>query len=365
MQLVILERDGTTDKLSHDRATIEVIFRRFAGQDGPNIKNSVSASDNDSLSDYYNGLVGVKMAKERKILDRVVSNTMTGKAAVDWLMDCCTTVDRREVYEIAELFVSHELIWAVVEDKVYAHQNTGASKFQPTKNAIYGLKNKGQRIAGWIAREASPTGGESHEKNCDTRRDNKATPRDSNNNRLNIIVNDPALRLLFREFLRDTHCEENLAFYLEVREFTRSYDNAERANLFTRLDAIRENLAAAYGLYNAFLAPGSPCELNIDHNLRNSLAGRMTRAVGDDDSLLKSLQEVVGLFRDAQTSVFKLMSSDSVPKFLKEDKYRAVLQQHNFDHAVAQAANAHQAGGQPSLPERSRSKAMRDRDQRG
>lgn len=65
------------------------------------------------------------------------------------------------------------------------------------------------------------------------------------------------------------------------------------------------------GLYNAFLAPGSPCELNIDHNLRNSLAGRMTRAVGDDDTLLKSLQEVVGLFRDAQASVFKLMSSVS------------------------------------------------------
>lgn len=65
------------------------------------------------------------------------------------------------------------------------------------------------------------------------------------------------------------------------------------------------------GLYNAFLAPGSPCELNIDHNLRNSLAGRMTRAVGDDDSMLKSLQEVVSLFRDAQSSVFKLMSSVS------------------------------------------------------
>lgn len=35
----------------------------------------------------------------------------------------------------------------------------------------------------------------------------------------------------------------------------------------------------------------------------------MTRAVGDDDSMLKSLQEVVSLFRDAQASVFKLMSS--------------------------------------------------------
>ena len=328
MQLVILERDGTTDKLSHDRATIEVIFRRFSGQDGPNIKLSTSASDNDSLSDYYNGMIGVKMAKERKILDRVVPNTFTGKTAVDWLMDCCTTVDRREVYEIAELFVSHGLMWAVVEDKVYAHQNSNSSRFQPTKNAIYGLTDKGQRIAGWVGREDSPSGDENRAEASKSSRNNpKNGPRDSNNNRLNIIVNDPALRLLFREFLRDTHCEENLAFYLEVREFTRSYDSAERAKAFSRLDAIRENLAAAYGesvipdfgfscltsvgLYNAFLAPGSPCELNIDHNLRNSLAGRMTRAVGDDDSLLKSLQEVVGLFRDAQISVFKLMSSVS------------------------------------------------------
>lgn len=63
------------------------------------------------------------------------------------------------------------------------------------------------------------------------------------------------------------------------------------------------------GLYNAFLAPGSPCELNIDHSLRNSLASRMTRAVGDEESMLKSLQEVVDLFELAQTSVFKLMSS--------------------------------------------------------
>ena len=246
MQLVILERDGGTDKLSHDRATIEVIFRRFSGQDGPNIKSNTSASDNDSLSDYYNGLIGVKMAKERKILDRIIPNTFTGKTAVDWLMDCCTTVDRREVYEIAELFVQHGLMWAVVEDKVYAHQNPGAVRFQPTKNAIYGLTDKGQRIAGWLGRSDSP-GNDARVEAASNNRNNKATPRDSNNNRLTIIVNDPALRLLFREFLRDTHCEENLAFYLEVRDFTRSYDASERAKAFSRLDAIRENLAAAYG----------------------------------------------------------------------------------------------------------------------
>lgn len=70
-------------------------------------------------------------------------------------------------------------------------------------------------------------------------------------------------------------------------------------------------LILVIGLYNAFLAPGSPCELNIDHALRNSLASRMTKAVGDDESMFKSLQEVVNLFEMAQTSVFKLMSSVS------------------------------------------------------
>ena len=62
-------------------------------------------------------------------------------------------------------------------------------------------------------------------------------------------------------------------------------------------------------LYNAFLAPGSPCELNIDHNLRQALASRMTRAIGDDDAMVKSLDEVAGLFDSAQNSVFKLMAS--------------------------------------------------------
>ncbi|KAL8735117.1 MAG: hypothetical protein Q9166_000993 [cf. Caloplaca sp. 2 TL-2023] len=356
MQLVILERDSTTDKLSHDRATIEVIFRRFTGQEGPNLKSSITSSDSDSLSDYYNGLIGVKMARERKILDHVFKNTFTGKAAVDWLMDCCTTVDRREVYEIAELFVSHSLMESVLDDKVFIHQNPGATRFQPTKNAIYLLSEKGERVAGWRQEDKDSDDGRTVSTKSSNGKKDRGTPRDSNNNRLQTIVNDAALRLLFREFLRDTHCEENLSFYLEVRDFTKSYDNAERTGLFGRPDGIRENLAAAYGLYNAFLAPGSPCELNIDHNLRNSLAGRMTRAVGDDGTMFQGLQEVVALFREAQASVFRLMYSDSVPKFLKEPKYAAMLSQHNFDSTPTSS----HAATSVSLPERSKSRVMRE-----
>jgi len=70
-----------------------------------------------------------------------------------------------------------------------------------------------------------------------------------------------------------------------------------------------QHLLTIIGLYNAFLAPGSPNELNIDHSLRTQLATRMTRAVGDDAAMLQSLNEVASLFEKAQNSIFKLMSS--------------------------------------------------------
>lgn len=75
-------------------------------------------------------------------------------------------------------------------------------------------------------------------------------PRDSNNARLTHILGDPALRLLFREFLRYSLCEENLSFYLDVSEFTANYHKAEKAGAFTKVDSVRETLAAAYGMFS-------------------------------------------------------------------------------------------------------------------
>ncbi|KAK2881766.1 hypothetical protein FQN49_000433 [Arthroderma sp. PD_2] len=353
MQLVIMERDSVTDQISNDKGTIEVIFRRFAGQDGPNIKPSVSSSDSDSLSDYTNGVVGVKMARERKIGDKLYQNTFTGKAAMEWLMDCCTTIDRRETMEIASLFVRQGLITSFLEDKVYlAHDPAAASLFQPTKNAIYGITEHGQRVCGWIARDRTQNSSTSSSNSAS----NAAVPRDSNNARLHHIIQDPALRLLFREFLRYSLCEENMSFYLDVSDFTANYRRAEKAGAFAKMDTVRETLASAYGLYNAFLAPGSPCELNIDHALRNSLASRMTRAVGDDASMVKSLTDVVQLFEAAQLSVFKLMSSDSVPKFARDPKYAAVLLEHDFDLNPTTSGRSYSP---TPLPERSMSRSAR------
>jgi hypothetical protein len=324
MQLVILERDSATDKLSSDRSTIEVIFRRFVGQNGPNIKNSTSSADSDSLSEYKDGIAGVRMAQERKVGSppRTVYQTFTGKAATDWLMDCCTTVDRRETTEIASLFLEQELIWCVQSDRAYLAQygqdKEREMKFQPTKHAIYQLSQKGKDVINMTSRERTSES----EGMSSSAAPRAGVSRDSNTQKLDKILNDAALRLLFRENLRDTHCEENLSFYLDVDEFLKSCRAAIKANAprnksgaqtsgQNNLDSVKETMASAYGIYNAFLAPGSPCELNIDHLLRNQLATRMTKAVGQDGAMIESLKEVTKLFEEAQTSVFKLMASVS------------------------------------------------------
>lgn len=310
-QLVSLEREGQTDKLVTDRGTIEVIFRRFVGSHGPNVKSSVSSADSDSLNDYRDGLTGVKMASERKVGGKTYKDTFTGKATTDWLMDCCTTVDRRETLEIASLFVEYDLIEAVAQDRAYIAQYPQSTLFQPTKHAIYQVTPKGKDLVNGAASRGRSSESETVGGAASSSRN--AIARDSNTQRLDKILNDAALRLLFRENLRETHCEENLSFYLDVDDFVRScrtaIRQAQKNPTANSMDGVKEIMAQAYGIYNAFLAPGSPCELNIDHQLRNNLATRMTKAVGQDVAMIDTLQEVTALFEDAQNAVFKLMAS--------------------------------------------------------
>ena len=342
--LVILERDQQSDKLLHDWGTIEVIFRRFVGTDGRNVKTSVTAADSDSLHDYKDGLTGVKMASERKVNGKSYRDTFTGKAAVDWLMDCSTIVDRRETIEVASLFVDFELIEPVVQDRAFMTQNTGYNLFQPTKNAIYQLTRRGKDLI-----NGSGSRGRASESDNGTSSHRNGITRDSNTQRLEKILHDPALRLLFRENLRETHCEENLSFYKDVGEFVRgckgAIRQAQKAPNAGSMDTIKEIMAQAYGIYNAFLAPGSPCELNIDHQLRNNLATRMTKAVGQDNTMIETLQEVTALFEDAQNAVFKLMASVSSPPLLLPSPCIVWMHRRYFFLAGTPVPNLGPAGG--------------------
>lgn len=171
--------------------------------------------------------------------------------------------------------------------------------------------------------------------------DKKGT-KESNTDRLRSILEEPQLRALFREFLRANFCEENLSFWLDVKDFKKKFNITSSAIAATpvgrgrgtpgqaAMERHHESLIhTAFMIYNRYLAPASQNELNIDHGLRNELAAYlndvMTSLTGREfhgqinleeahSFNATQLQMMIRLYERIQTHVFRLMATDSVPK---------------------------------------------------
>lgn len=238
--------------------------------------------------------------------------------------------------------------------------------------------------------------------------------KDSNTNRLKNILEEPALRSLFREFLRQNFCEENLSFWLDVQDFKRRFHTTSSAVAvqtpskeqksgvgrrlgrsvtgvlaaggnkdksedesqgLTAMERHQQDLVSmAFVIYDTYLAPSSPCELNIDHNLRTELILYMNKILaearlstsssqtaspsvsttqlnanvpgseahaghaGEAASIeerkaavvskrlriplhASQLQVMVRLYERIQDYIFRLMATDSVPRFIKDARF--------------------------------------------
>ena len=170
--------------------------------------------------------------------------------------------------------------------------------------------------------------------------------KESNTDRLKYILNEPAVRSLFRDFLRQNFCEENLSFWLEVEDFKRKFNTTSSARggadfrqvggKGTPGQAAMEKhheglIQMAFVIYNTYLAPSSQCELNIDHGLRGELVNYLSQVMTDitgktfqgrvepeQAAALNAtqLQTMIRLYDRIQTHVFRLMATDSVPKVI-------------------------------------------------
>lgn len=192
-----------------------------------------------------------------------------------------------------------------------------------------------------LAEKLNATTYEAHEKKA----------KESNAERLRSILDEPPLRSLFREFLRGNFSEENLSFWLDVQDFRRKFNitssavavnpNPSRSTRATpgqvAMEQHHESLInTAFQIYNKYLAPSSQCELNIDHGLRNQMIkqledtvtskgfqGRVEpeQAIGVNAT---QLQAMIHMYERIQGHVFRLMATDSVPKFIKTPKFMAM-----------------------------------------
>ncbi|KAJ3550638.1 hypothetical protein NMY22_g356 [Coprinellus aureogranulatus] len=179
--------------------------------------------------------------------------------------------------------------------------------------------------------------------------------KESNTDRLRYILEEPGLRSLFREFLRGNFCEENLSFWLDVQDFKRKFNITSTAAAVgpaaarpgarntpgqAAMEKHHETLIhTAFVIYNNYLAPSSQCELNIDHGLRNELVKYLedvvTSLTGKKFSgkvepehgtvfNATQLQTLIRMYERIQMHVFRLMATDSVPKFIKTSKFLAM-----------------------------------------
>ena len=166
--------------------------------------------------------------------------------------------------------------------------------------------------------------------------------KETNAERLKHILAEPRLRSLFREFLRGNFCEENLCFWLDVQDFKRKFNitssamashPAPRANR-TPGQVIMERhheslINTAFAIYNTYLAPSSSSELNIDYGLRSdlhkfledvvtSLTGKPFQGQVEPEQAAAfnatQLHTMIRHYERIQLHVFRLMSTDSVPK---------------------------------------------------
>jgi hypothetical protein len=174
---------------------------------------------------------------------------------------------------------------------------------------------------------------------------NRETQQQSNAERLQHILNEPSLRSLFREFLKSNFCEENLSFWLDVQDFKKKFSTTSSSNSAAALQRIGRSpqtqvamerhhdtlITTAFTIYNTYIAPSGPCELNIDHALRNELVvyltdivtgltGKSLKGYLDPDQARSvnatQLQQMIRLYERIQAHVFRLMATDSVPKVL-------------------------------------------------
>jgi hypothetical protein len=176
--------------------------------------------------------------------------------------------------------------------------------------------------------------------------------KESNTDRLRYILEEPGLRSLFREFLRGNFSEENLSFWLDVQDFKRKFNITSSAMAASSIVQSRHTpgqvamerhheslITTACVIYNTYLAPSSQCELNIDHGLRTelvkyleevvtALTGKAFQGRVEPDQVnafnATQLQSMIRLYERIQMHVFRLMATDSVPKFIKTSKFLAM-----------------------------------------
>ncbi|KAH9853877.1 regulator of G protein signaling domain-containing protein [Lenzites betulinus] len=430
------------DHLAHiivSHSAITALFRRFVGRQPNYPPDSVETMD--PFQKYHERSKGVALmdVSEKGTGKAMLShkNCFAAVTALEWLCDFTSVIGREEAAEMAAQFVRFGLITLVSDkrknnDSAIIFTVRGAAgganssiaqhgEFRCTAKAIYKVTDEGRRLARWDVPDGARASPNSSAANVSTSRvsedhsvdnatteglalsdakihrrismteklnasydaDKKNGQKESNTDRLRFIMEEPQLRMIFRDFLRSNFCEENLSFYLDVQDFKKSFSTTSSA-IAANPPAARAGQKAtpgqlamerhhealiqkAFVIYNTYLAPSSQSELNIDHGLRNELSAYLSEVIQSmtgktfqghvdleqaNHFNATQLQTMIRLYERIQTHVFRLMATDSVPKFIKTSRFLALKVKlvEDDDGPLADFPLMHSSASTPSVP---------------
>ncbi|CAG8665845.1 1367_t:CDS:2, partial [Ambispora leptoticha] len=350
IRLYFLERNPDNDSILLNKSAIEAV-------------TSDSASSNSSTHEKGDRNLGIEL-KDRQQNHKTYRHTFHGLPALDWLCDFTTAIAREEASKIANEFLRLGLIEPVPDKK-----SEKSHEIRFSRSTLYQVTDEGRYVAGWdfdLSNNRNNNGTEKNEKNglrgmLSIANLNKSTAADhakhknepfdpsttpyvqghksrrssisgkdlfpgiikqeSSTKRLQQILEDPTLCSLFMNFVKANFCEENLLFLLDVKEFKSKYghqlNEAEQKLLIS--DALQ--------IYNKYLAPVCPHELNIDHALRQQMIQYMT-----NNNETQPTTITLDIYDKIEDTIFRLMASDSIPKFIRTEKYlNAVYEKSSID----------------------------------
>ncbi|KAI8333197.1 regulator of G protein signaling domain-containing protein [Choanephora cucurbitarum] len=162
--------------------------------------------------------------------------------------------------------------------------------------------------------------------------------KDINADKLHLVLSNPYLRSLFRDFLDEHRCGEMIEFWIDYQQFSQKYQEQKVTSPSASLEQFLED---AFLFWETYLKPNAQLEVNIDIDLRNEMAREMSdimTVVGTiSPNHLKTnilistcptahaINTVKAWFEKANSQISNLMVTNFLPKFTCTTQYKTLL----------------------------------------
>ncbi|KAI8354040.1 hypothetical protein BD560DRAFT_375596 [Blakeslea trispora] len=159
-------------------------------------------------------------------------------------------------------------------------------------------------------------------------------------NKLHLILANPYLWSLFRDFLEDYNCGEIIEFWTDYKQLCKSYQEQKTVAPSENMDQLLED---GFLIWEMYLKPNAQLELNMDDNFKNEMAREMNSmmtVVGTTSpnyssanillstfSTAHAMETVISWFDKVNNHVLNLMTMQFLPSFTCSTQYKKLLQQ--------------------------------------